>query len=132
MLDRFRASKTHKDLILSRLSYLKDWRVTVYLYDVLVETYEHPNANYTTLSDMKDGKRTTVFEKMLHEAEKFIEFIRNGIAHRLQRRTVVTPAQHQRIIDVFFPRLTPEMQEVIYDVIGKAEFEAIFVIEDKL
>jgi hypothetical protein len=97
-----------------------------------VETYEHPNGNYTTLSDMKDGKRTTVFEKMLHEAEKFIEFIRNGIAHRLQRRTVVTPAQHQRIIDVFFPRLTLEMQKVIYDVIGKVEFEAIFVIEDKL
>lgn len=56
--------------------------------------------------------------------------IKASFYKRQSRIIVVTPAQHQRIIDVFFPGLTLEMQEAIYDVIGKAEFEAIFAIED--
>jgi hypothetical protein len=122
-----------KDSILLRLPYLSEWRNIVYKCSVLSDTYEHPKSVYSPLGDYhKDGTPTTDREKLLHEAEKLLDFIRNCISHRLERKIVLTPAAHQRILDAFFPMLSPKLQEAIYDVIGKERFRKAFLNKEEI
>ncbi|KAK3157728.1 hypothetical protein QOZ80_2AG0127140 [Eleusine coracana subsp. coracana] len=124
---KFRISPSLKDVILLKLPYLSNWRTIAITNEVLSETYHHPSGNYTPLGDYHgDGRLVTEGEKKLHEAELFLDFIRNGIAHRLQRQLMVSPEQHETVLNACYPLLLPHLQESIFDVLGPKEFAKHF------
>ncbi|KAF2908110.1 hypothetical protein DAI22_12g158100 [Oryza sativa Japonica Group] len=125
---KFKITAAQKNLILMRVPYHEKWRIIANQNAVLHETINFIYSNYGCLPKFNEkGVLYTEIEIQLHEAEMFLDFIRHGTAHRLQRNISLTPHQHELILLVMYPLLLPLLQEAILDVLGEPEFRKILL-----
>ncbi|KAL6847511.1 hypothetical protein ACP4OV_022537 [Aristida adscensionis] len=92
---KFRVPEEARNRVLLSLPYLDNWRELVANNEVLSEVYQYKDSNYEPLPPTKPGKTEPYMEteQKLHDAGKFLDFIRNAISHRLQRVVKATYTQ---------------------------------------
>lgn len=113
-----RADAASKDLILLALPYHDTWRTKVNLNHVLTETYEYSDGAYDVNPSVGDQTAWTENAKKIQSAEKFMEFLRNGTSHRLQRSSKLSADQYETLLLVLFHMLLPKLLEAMLDHLG--------------
>lgn len=123
---KYKVGTFQKELILEKLLQLPwvlQWKSKVPQNNVLKETFDFIPGSYDLKRPTDEHNNPTTpwteREQKLKLVELLLDFVRNGTAHRSQRKTKVDPDQFETIIMVFYLMLLPKLQEAVYDVAGK-------------
>ncbi|KAL6623315.1 hypothetical protein ACP70R_033194 [Stipagrostis hirtigluma subsp. patula] len=109
---KFKITVAEKNQILLKLPYINTWRSVIQCNLVLQETYDFVLGSY----DPRPGSKSEI-DQQLESAELFLEFLRNGHSHRMQRKLINVACQFDLIVLVLFPLLLPRLQEAILEVL---------------
>ncbi|OEL27332.1 hypothetical protein BAE44_0011649 [Dichanthelium oligosanthes] len=113
-----RADPVSQSLILLALPYLQTWRTKVDLNHVLIEAYDYVEGAYNEAPPVDESGNPIAWsetDKKLQSAKKFMDYLRNGTSHRLQRSHILTADQYETLLLVLFHMLLPKLLEAMFD-----------------